>query len=351
LTTSATVKEAMLHDPGSRDADFIQLVQSIRGQLLDLAGVSQTQGYECVLMQGSGTFGVESVLSSIIPAGGKLLVLVNGAYGQRMITMAARHSIAVVELCCPEDTRPDASALDRALAGDPAITHVAAVHCETTSGIINPVESLGEVVRRHQRTFIVDAMSSFGAVPLDFQKAAIDFLVSSANKCIEGVPGFSFIIARREKLLQARGQARTLSLDLHDQWQGLENNGQFRFTPPTQALLAFAQALKELEAEGGVEGRARRYQANHTLLVQGMSKLGFKTFLPPDHQGYIITSFHYPEDPTFKFEKFYQELSDLGFAIYPGKLTQADCFRIGNIGHLDSSDIRNLLQAIGQVRS
>jgi len=193
---------------------------------------------------------------------------------------------------------------------------------------------------------MVDAMSGFGAVPVDFEAAGIDYLVSSANKCIEGVPGFGFVLARNSEFEKTEGIARSLSLDLHAQWKGLESNGQVRFTPPTHSLLAFHQALIELEREGGVEGRARRYQNNHRLLLEGMRNLGFKEYVDPSLRGWIITSFLYPEGPHFDFEVFYHRLNDLGFVIYPGKVSQADCFRIGNIGRLESSDIRSLLFAI-----
>jgi 2-aminoethylphosphonate-pyruvate transaminase len=349
LTTSATVKRAMLHDVGSRDPGFIKLVQDIRSQLLELGGVSREAGYEAVLMQGSGTFGVESVISSVLPRDGKLLVIVNGAYGERIVTMAARHGIPTTVLRQDEDKLPSLDAIEAALQADRQITHVVAVHCETTTGVLNPIEAIGKIVKRHNREFIVDAMSSFGAIPLNLAEAGIDYLISSANKCIEGVPGFAFILARREALVATEGRARTLSLDLLAQWKGLEKDGQFRFTPPTHALLAFAQALKELAEEGGVPGRGARYRANHVALLKGMTALGFRPYLPSDIQSFIITTFHYPADPKFVFEQFYQRLFQKGFVIYPGKLTKLDCFRIGNIGRLCLEDIQSLLTAIAAV--
>lgn len=349
LTTSLTVKQAMLHDAGSRDPQFVALVRSIRERLLQLGGVSREVGYEAILMQGSGTFGVESVISSVLSRDGKLFVIINGAYGERIATMAARHNIATIILRSDENQLPDLAAIDRTLSTDAAITHIVAVHCETTAGILNPVERIGEIVKRHKREFIVDAMSSFGAIPLNLAAAGIDYLISSANKCIEGVPGFAFVLARREALLQIAGRARTLSLDLLAQWQGLEKDGQFRFTPPTHALLAFDQALQELEAEGGGAGRGRRYAENHRILLEGMKALGFRPYLAPEVQSYIITTFHYPADAKFVFADFYQRLFDKGFIIYPGKLTKLDCFRIGNIGRIDGKDIRALLADVAAV--
>lgn len=349
LTTSCTVKQAMLHDAGSRDPGFIRLVQEIRRQLLQLSGANREAGYEAVLIQGSGTYGVESVISSVLPSNGKLLAIVNGAYGERIVTMAARHGIPTTVLRQDENQLPSVNAIEAALKADLHITHVAAVHCETTTGILNPIEAIGKVVKRYNREFVVDAMSSFGAIPLNLAEAGVAYLISSANKCIEGVPGIAFVVTRREALLATEGRARTLSLDLLAQWQGLEMNGQFRFTPPTHALLAFAQALKELEEEGGVAGRGARYRANHVALLKGMSALGFRPYLPSEIQSFIITTFHYPADPKFVFEQFYERLFLKGFVIYPGKLTRLDCFRIGNIGRIYLEDIQLLLSAIAAV--
>ena len=333
LTTSGTVKEAMLRDVGSRDAEFVNVVRDIRQHLLGVAGVSQADGYEAILLQGSGTFGIEAVVSSVIPRDGKLLIVINGAYGKRIRDIAERHGIETVAIEVTEATLPDPQQVRRSLNDDREITHVALVHCETSSGILNPVHEIGAVVKELQRTFIVDAMSSFGGIPLNVAEAGIDFLVSSANKCIEGVPGFSLVIADRAQLLTSGGP-RSVSLDLLAQWKGLEETGQFRFTPPTQAILAFRQALRELDDEGGVAGRANRYAANHAALLRGMRRMGFREYVPAELQSHIITTFLFPEDPHFDFEEFYQRLSTKGIVIYPGKLTEVDCFRIGNIGRI-----------------
>lgn len=349
LTTSQTVKLAMVRDLGSRDGEFIAIVRRIRQELLELAGVSQRDGYEAVLMPGSGTFGVEAVVSSVIPRDGKLLVCINGAYGERIEKMAQVHGIATSTVRTAEDETIDDAAVDRALQADSSITDVAIVHCETTSGVINPIEEVGRVVRRHGRTYFVDSMSAFGAIEFDFRRAEIDYLVSSANKCIEGVPGFSFSICRRAALESTAGRARTLSLDLLAQWKGLESSGQFRFTPPVQSLLAFHQALAELREEGGVAARGARYRANRDCLLEGMNALGFEEYLPRHLQGPIITSFRYPAHPGFQFEEFYSRLNDQGFVIYPGKVSNADCFRIGHVGRLFPSDTRALLHAISDT--
>lgn len=348
LTTSRTVKQAMLRDLGSRDQEFIAIVSDIRDRLVRL-GEASPASYTAIPMQGSGTFGLEAVVASVVPPDGKLLVAVNGAYGRRMVTIAERLGVPVVSLEFAEDEPVSAKAVADALAADPAITHVAACHCETTSGILNPVADIGKAVHKAGRLFCVDAMSSFGAVPLSLPACKIDYLVSSANKCIEGVPGFSFVLARLTPLRGAAGWARSLSLDLLDQYEALEKNGQFRFTPPTHALLAFQAALDELDAEGGVQGRADRYRKNHETLITGMRSMGYKEYLPPALQSYIITSFLCPKDRRFKFDAFYRLLNELDCVIYPGKVGGADCFRIGTIGRIFPSDVRMLLSAIGRV--
>ncbi len=346
LTTSDAVKEAMLRDVGSRDAEFVDIVRDVRQHLLGVAGVSQADGYEAILLQGSGTFGIEAVVSSVIPRDGKLLIVINGSYGKRIRDIAERHGIRAVAIEVTERTLPDPRQVRRSLENDAEITRVALVHCETSSGILNPVHEIGAVVKELRRTFIVDAMSSFGGIPLNVAQAGIDFLISSANKCIEGVPGFSLVIADRAQLLTSGGAARSVSLDLLAQWKGLEETGQFRFTPPTHAILAFRQALRELHDEGGVAGRAKRYAANHAALLRGMRRMGFREYVPAESQSHIITSFLFPEDPHFDFEEFYQRLSTKGMVIYPGKLAEVDCFRIGNIGRIFKSDINSLLVAI-----
>jgi 2-aminoethylphosphonate-pyruvate transaminase len=349
LTTSRSVKAAMLRDVGSWDKEFAAVVAGVRESLLAVAGLSKQQGYEAILMQGSGTFAMEAVVASTLPPDGKLLVIANGAYGERLAKIAAMQRVALTVLRCPENQVPAAAEVDRLLSEDPAISNVAIVHCETTSGILNPIEQIGPIVKRHGGAFCVDAMSTFGAVPIDFAACGIDYLVSSANKCIEGVPGFAYVICRRDSLTATEGWARSLSLDLLGQWQYMERTGLFRFTPPTHVILAFAQALAELECEGGVAARAVRYRTNYQRLISGMRTLGFREYLRPDLQGYIITSFLCPEDPRFDFKEFYNRLHDQGYIIYSGKVSDADCFRIGSIGRIFESDMDALLAAIART--
>ena len=336
----------MLEDLGSREPRFIDVVREIRTQLLEIAGVSTSAGFEAVPIQGSGTYAIESVIGSVIPRDGKLLVLVNGAYGRRMIQIAGCLGISVTALEFEETEVPDPAKVDAMLDSDPAITHVAVVHCETTTGILNPIDAIAAITERRELSLIVDAMSSFGGIPIDLSRTPIDFLVSSANKCLEGVPGFAFVLARRTPLESSRGRARSVSLDLAAQWDALEANGQFRFTPPTHAMLAFRQALTELDDEGGVNVRYLRYRKNSDTLICGMEKLGFSCLLPPALRSPVITTFTEPQDPAFQFESFYQRLADRQLIIYPGKVSQLPSFRIGTIGKIGSHDVDRLLDAI-----
>jgi 2-aminoethylphosphonate-pyruvate transaminase len=344
LTTTAATREAMLRDWGSRDTAFIEMNARVRRRLLELAGVADS--HECVPVQGSGTFAVEAAIGTLLPRDGHLLILVNGAYGRRMarICDVIGRRASVVETA--EDTPVDPAALDAALSVDPRITHVAVVHCETTSGILNPLTEVAEVAARHDRALLIDAMSSFGALPLDGHGIRFDALMASSNKCLEGVPGLAYVIVRRSALETTAGNAHSLSLDLHDQWTSMQSNGQWRFTPPTHVVAAFDAALAAHAREGGVAGRHDRYAENCRVLVDGMRALGFETLLPDHLQAPIIVTFHAPSDPAFRFDRFYARLAERGFVIYPGKLTIADTFRIGCIGALDADDIRAALSAI-----
>ena len=349
LTTTDTVKKEMLFDHCTWDDDYKQITQEIRKELLELAHVSE-EDYTVVLMQGSGTFGVESVLTSVVGEEEKILIAANGAYGERMADIAKHAKVAYTLYEEDFDKVPSAEKIAAYLDEDPAITHVAMVHSETTSGILNDIESVAKVVKEKGKTFIVDAMSSFGGVDIKVGELGIDFIVSSANKCIQGVPGFGFIIAKKDKMLATKGNARSLSLDIYAQWETMEKgHGKWRFTSPTHVVRAFYQAMQELKEEGGIEARHRRYVENHRTLVDGMRALGFQTLLSDDKQGCIITSFLYPS-ADFDFADFYNKLKGKGFVIYPGKISDADTFRIGNIGDIFPSDIKALLEAIREVR-
>ncbi len=352
LSTTATVRAAMLQDSCTWDADYnLGVVEPIRRELVRLATGSEYESdYSAVLLQGSGSYVVESVLGSAIGADECLLIINNGAYGARMGEMARCLGLRHHELDCGETTCPEPAAIEAMLARHPEITHLAMVHCETTTGMLNPLEEVAELCQRRGIRLIVDAMSSFGGIPIDMGRLGIEFLISSANKCIQGVPGFGFVIARRAALTACAGRARSVSLDLHAQWQTMEQQGgKWRFTSPTHTVLAFAQALRELDEEGGIAARHQRYSENQRILVAGMAELGFAPLLPEEWQSPIITAFYSPAHPDYRFADFYQRLKAQGFVIYPGKVSQADCFRIGNIGDVTPERVRDLLAAMASA--
>ncbi len=345
LTTTDTVKQQMMVDHCTWDEDYKQITQEIRKELLKLAHVSEEE-YTVILMQGSGTFGVESVLTSVVGKEDRLLIAANGAYGERMGDIA-KHAELQFEITNQHYSEIiDAKKIEEILKQDTGITHVSMVHSETTSGILNDIEAVGKVVKAQNRVFIVDAMSSFGGVDIPMKDWGIDFLISSANKCIQGVPGFSYIIARKDLLIASAGKARSLSLDLYEQWKTMEVDGKWRFTSPTHVVLAFYQAMKELREEGGIEARSRRYRENNELLIEKMGELGMKPYIDGVHQGPIITTFFYPENCHFKFEEMYHYIKERGYAIYPGKVTEAETFRVGNIGEIYKEDILKLSEIV-----
>lgn len=349
LTTSDRVKQAMMADWCTWDKDYnVNIVENIRTRLLQLAGVSDTD-YTSVLLQGSGTYCVESALSCCLHPNDKLLIVANGTYGERMEIIADYNRINhhLISLAETEQVTPDIIAAY--LKTDPDITHVAVVHCETTTGILNPIEEIASVVKQADKTLIVDAMSSFGGIPMDVAGMGIDVLISSANKCIQGVPGFGFVILRQTVLERCQGNAKSLSLDLYDQWSVMEKGGgKWRFTSPTHVVRAFAEALQELEEEGGIQARYQRYCENHRTLVDGMRSLGYETLLVDEQQSPIITSFLYPST-EFNFHRFYDALKARGFVIYPGKISKHDTFRIGNIGDVHPADFSRLIEEIKQI--
>lgn len=348
LTTSRTVRAAMDRDWCTWDDDYNQgVVTPIRDQIVRLATATRPEEYTSVLMQGSGTFSVESMIGSVIPSDGKLLVLANGAYGDRIAHIARRLKINHVVHDSGELSPPDLEKLKHELDADPTISHVVAVHVETTTGMINPIQQITRVVKDQGKTMLVDSMSAFGGVPMDVAELGIDYLVSSANKCIQGVPGFGFVIARKHLLGKTEGWARSLSLDLYAQWRQMEDgHGKWRYTSPTHVVRAFHQALEELRIEGGVQARGARYAENQRTLVEGMERLGFRCLLPREYQSPIITSFYNPDGDSYYFRDFYEMLKQRGFCIYPGKVTNHDTFRIGTIGQVWPDDVRRLLSAI-----
>lgn len=348
LTTSAAVKRAMLRDWGSWDSDFRAMTAEMRARLLAVPGTGAKR-HDCVPIQGSGTFAVEAMLGSFVPRDGKALVLANGAYGQRAAEILRVMGRAHVLLDKGDYLPPRGAEIARLLAQDPQISHVVAVHCETSSGILNPIEEIAEATRAAGRQLLVDAVSAFGAIEARPDDLHCQAMVGSANKCIEGVPGFGFVLVRREALAAAAGNAPSLSLDLHAQWVHMERTGQWRFTPPTHVVAAFLEALRAHEAEGGVAGRGARYARNRDVLVAGMRGLGFETLLDARWLSPIIVTFFCPADPAFDFDRFYAAMKARGFIIYPGKLTVVDSFRIGCIGQLDEAVMERVVAAAAEA--
>nr|WP_321458540.1 2-aminoethylphosphonate--pyruvate transaminase [uncultured Cohaesibacter sp.] len=344
LTTSFAVKEAMLKDWGSWDGDFRAMTAEMRRRLLDLLG-TEKDAFECIPMQGSGSYLVESMLGTMVPKDGKLLVLANGAYGLRAAKTMEVIGRAYHLLDKGDYLPPRGAEVAEILANDPTITHVLAIHCETSSGILNPVAEISEATYAAGRKLLVDSMSAFGAVPIEPSEIRYEALVSSANKCIEGVPGFGFAMVRHSELVAAKGNCHSLSLDLHAQWENMEKSGQWRFTPPTHIVAAFLEALKGHEAEGGVAARGARYANNRDVMVAGMRELGFETLLDARWLSPIIVTFFCPADERFDFDRFYALMKDKGFIIYPGKLTVVESFRIGCIGQMDEAIMRRVVVA------
>lgn len=348
LTTSYSVKQSMLLDWGSWDEDFRAMTRYLRSQLLSMIDDDDDR-YDCVPMQGSGTFAVEAMLGSLVPVDGKVLVLSNGAYGQRAATILKYLGRSITLIDKGDYLPPRGEEVKRALAADSSITHVMAIHCETSSGILNPIEEIATATESEGRRLLIDSMSAFGAVAISCRKIRFDALVSSANKCIEGVPGFGFVLAQKHLLEAASGNSHSLSLDLHDQWSVMEASGQWRFTPPTHVVAAFIEALKQHERDGGVTARGNRYCENRDVLVAGMRSLGFETLLVDRWLSPIIVTFFNPAHPQFNFNDFYQLMKQRGFIIYPGKLTVVDSFRIGCIGHMDRHVMQGVVEAVAQT--
>jgi 2-aminoethylphosphonate-pyruvate transaminase len=349
LTTSLETKQAMLRDWGSWDASFNAITASICEDLVDV--VHGVGSHVCVPLQGSGTFAVEAALANLVPRGGKVLVPQNGAYCQRILKILRYLGRAHVALDLPEDRHPTAAMVEEALARDPAITHVAQVHCETGTGILNPLAEIAAVCGRHGKGLIVDAMSSFGALEIDVSRSPIDAVVAASGKCIEGPPGMGFVVARRALLEMSQGNSHSLAMDLHDQWTYMQKTTQWRFTPPTHVVAAFRSALDQFKAEGGVAARGARYRRNCDTLIEGMAGLGFRSFLPRAVQAPIIVTFHAPADPAYAFKPFYEKVRARGYILYPGKLTQVETFRVGCIGAIDDNEMRNVVSAVAETLS
>jgi 2-aminoethylphosphonate-pyruvate transaminase len=347
LTTSLATKMAMLRDWGSWDASFNAVTAGVRRKLLDVVHADAT--HVVVPMQGSGTFSVEAAINTLVPRDGHVLVLINGAYGQRMAKLTQMMGRKVSTFVTAEDVPTTPADVERLLAADASVTHVGLIHCETSTGILNPLKGIADVVAKHGKRLIVDAMSSFGALPIDAREVSFDAVIAASGKCIEGPPGMGFVIARRSALEAAAGNSTSLALDLHDQWVYMDKTTQWRYTPPTHVVVAFDAALDQFIAAGGQPGRLARYASNCDALVKGMAALGFQPFLDPAIQAPIIVTFHAPVDPGYEFKAFYAAVRERGFILYPGKLTQVETFRVGCIGAIGPEEMQQAVHAIADA--
>lgn len=347
LTTSQRTRQAMLRDWGSWDGDFNKITARIRERVLDIVHGQGT--HECVPMQGSGTFSVEAAVGTLVPRNGHVLVPSNGAYCQRLAKICRVLGRKVTTIDYTEDQQVQPADVERALAADPGITHVAVVHCETGAGVLNPLHDIAQVVARHGRGLIVDAMSSFGALEIDARKTPFDAVIAASGKCLEGVPGMGFVVARRAVLEKCEGNCHSLAMDLYDQWVYMEKTTQWRFTPPTHVVAALDEAIAQYVEEGGLAARGARYARNCKALVDGLAALGLRSFLPAAIQAPIIVTFHAPDDAAYDFKTFYQEVKKRGYILYPGKLTQVETFRVGCMGHFGEAGIPGAVEAIAQT--
>lgn len=347
LSTSARTKQSMLRDWGSWDADFNRITARLREGLLRIVRGEGT--HECVPLQGSGTFSVEAAIGTLVPRDGHVLVPVNGAYCQRIAKICQVLGRRLTTIAYAEDAQVRPEDIDRALAQDPSITHVALVHCETSTGILNPLHEVATVVARHGRGLIVDAMSSFGAIEIDARKTPFDAVIAASGKCLEGVPGMGFVLARRTALERAEGNSHSLAMDLYDQWIYMNKTTQWRFTPPTHVVAALDAALTQYFEEGGLAARGGAYAENCRQLIEGLARLGLRSFLPQAIQAPIIVTFHAPDDPRYQFKAFYEAVKQRGYILYPGKLTTLETFRVGCMGQLGERGMAGAVEAVGEV--
>ncbi|MCL2787944.1 MAG: 2-aminoethylphosphonate--pyruvate transaminase [Micrococcales bacterium] len=346
LTTSDRVRAAATRDFGSWDQDFNDVTAEVRAAIVRAAGGMLGRELTCVPMQGSGTFSVEAMVRTFVPQSGGLLVASNGAYGERMARIAQVAGLRVRVIATPWDQPIDPGQIARELREHPGITHVGLIHCETSTGLLNPLPDIADAVHACGARLLLDAMSTFGALDTLPDHPGVEAAVAASGKCLEGLPGVGFAIARRESLAAADGRCSSLSLDLADQHAYMERTGQWRYTPPTHVVAALREAMLAFEEEGGRAVRLVRYQENSRALADGAASLGLAPYLPDALQAPIIHTFYAPASPRWDFSAFYQEVKARGFILYPGKLTAEDTFRVGCIGQVTP---QTMAQACGAI--
>ena len=347
VSVSASTKAVMLQDRASGGEEFVRDLNLARDYMVGLVG--GTGAYTAIPLPGSATYANEAVIATLVPEGGKLLIHSNGVYGDRLIEICNHTGKPYAVIRTQPFVPPTAAQVEAAIAADPAITHVFVVHCETSTGVLNPLEPIAELCRQHSLGLLIDAVASFGAMPIDAKRLGLQAVTVSSNKCMQSVPGVGWAVVQKTALEGARGRCTTLVLDLWDQAQHMDRTNAFRFTPPTQVLAAFAQACREHEAEGGTQGRLARYRGNWRRLVDGMRQLGFTTVVPDEAASPIVATFHNPPDPRFSFQALFEGMKRRGFIIFPGRLALADTFRIGCMGDVTEADMAEAVQAVAET--
>ncbi|MFX0069901.1 MAG: 2-aminoethylphosphonate aminotransferase [Candidatus Hermodarchaeota archaeon] len=348
-TTTDSVKNALVvPDICPRENEFGNLMQEIRNDLVKI--VNGDENYTSILLAGSGTAAMDSTISSVVPYNKKILIIINGAYGIRFADIAKTYNIETVELEFEFGRKIELDKVEKILKEDNNISCVAVTHHETTVGILNPIKEIGEFCKKYDKTFIVDTISSFAGVTIDIKEDNIDFMMSTSNKCIQGMAGVAFVICKKSKLEKLKNvKARSYYLDLFNQFNYLEKNNQTRFTPPVQILYALKQAIKELFKEG-LENRVNRYRENYQELKEGLKKLGFRFLMSKDvKESNILTTIYYLDHPNFDFNILHDKLYERGYTIYPGKVTKLDTFRLAVMGAINKQDIKSFLINLEQV--
>lgn len=345
LTTAVETREAMLFDKSPNSPEMVEMVKGIRQYLVSLTGGEGK--YECIPLQGSATYGIEAAFLTLVDkATSKVLVVENGFYGVRLREVIEALGHNVVGLECPVIPPVSSADIRTALDEDPAITHLALCHCDTGTGVLNPLEGIADLCKERGIKLMIDAIASFGGFDIGAEALDFEAVMVSPNKCLEGVPGVAFVICKHRSLVEGEGRAPSSVLDLYAQWAFMEEKGWFRTTPPTHVLLAMANAVERHKAEGGIEARNARYQRNWQRLVDGLRQHGFATFLPDEYASPIIATFHDPDDPNYTFPAFYAAMEKRGFVIFPGRLTSAHTFRVGTMGDLTEGDMSLIIQAV-----
>jgi 2-aminoethylphosphonate aminotransferase len=353
-TTSEAVKAALvIPDICPREVEFCAQLAEVRQRLAGLAG--NPEQITAIPVVGSGTTALEAALISLVPAGGRVIFIDNGVYGRRLVEIARTYGIAHQVIAFGDAKPVDLAKVEAVLEASAAVaTHLAFVHHETSSGMLNPLDELTRLAGRFDLAVLVDAMSSFGAIPIRVGEGGVDALVSSANKCLQAMPGLAFAIATRSSLERVRGtKPRSYVLDLVAEFDQLEKTGQMRFTCPPQIVSALHRALLELEVEGLSE-RRRRYRHSMQTLVRGLGKLGFELLLEEPHQSQILVAVREPPEPWYDFGELHDALYRLGFTIYPGHPSAGggeSNFRLSVLGDIDARDIEAFLAALGDCLS